>query len=75
MLALVDPLVFRLSSRHEGGRRLFIIEIGMDIGLVFPPNIVSRPNISIVSNSGVQGVNSSVRIVDTQTVTVRVTFT
>jgi len=22
MLALVDPLVFRLSSRHEGGRRL-----------------------------------------------------
>lgn len=47
----------------------------MDIGLVFPPNTVVRPNISIVSNSGVQGVNSSVRHVDTQTVTVRVTFT
>jgi hypothetical protein len=28
-----------------------------------------------VSNSGVQGTNASVRIVDTQTVTVRVTFT
>lgn len=52
-----------------------IIEIGMDIGLVFPPHTVVRPNISIVSVSGVQGVNSSVRHVDTQTVTVRVTFT
>jgi len=49
MLALVDPLVFRLSSRHEGGRRLFIIEVGMDFDLVFPPNTVVRPNISIAS--------------------------
>jgi hypothetical protein len=41
-----------------------VIGIDIDIGIVFPPLVVSRPNISIASSSGAQGVNSSVRIVD-----------
>jgi hypothetical protein len=53
-LALVDPLVFRMARNEQGnGRRLFTIEVGLDIGLVFPPHTVTRPNITIVSNSGV----------------------